>query len=133
MCDNFDKYRFLDSRVHFHHGLFKNTLPQFRDAETQKARQIAVLRIDCNYYDSHQDALYYLYPMVPVGGVVIFDDVLHSPEAMNAWIHFKMDHGLPEDLIQIDHFSAWFRKTIAIGIDFSRFKPPRDAYLKRFF
>ena len=40
---------------------------------------IAVLRIDGNFYDSYQDAMYYLYEYVPVGGFVIFDDYFTHP------------------------------------------------------
>lgn len=44
-----------------------------------------MLRIDGNFYDSYQDALYYLYPLVPVGGWVIFDDISALPFAK--WLY----------------------------------------------
>lgn len=117
---NFDKYQVFDDHVHFYKGLFKDTVPSFQG-------QLAVLRIDSNFYDSYQDALYYLYPKVPVGGIVIFDDVMSHAAVMQCWKDFKNDQGLPEDLTRIDHHSAWFRKTVAIDVDFKHFKPPRDA------
>jgi hypothetical protein len=54
--------------VHLEKGLFKDTLPAWKEKDIQ----IAVLRIDGNFYDSYQDAMYYLYEKVPVGGLVIF-------------------------------------------------------------
>jgi len=117
---NFDKYQVLDDHVHFYKGMFKETVPSFQG-------QLAVLRIDSSFYDSYQDALYYLYPKVPVGGIVIFDDVFHVKAVLQCWQDFKHDQGLPEELTKIDHQSAWFRKTVAIDVDFKHFKPPRDA------
>jgi O-methyltransferase len=67
---NFAKYGLYDDRVKFFKGLFKDTVPAFRQQHNES--KIAVLRIDGNFYDSYQDALYYLYELVPVGGYVIF-------------------------------------------------------------
>ena len=64
--------------------------------------KLAVLRVDGNFHDSYQDALYYLYGFVPVGGFVIFDDVFSHKGAMQAWNEFNKDHGLPEELTRID-------------------------------
>ena len=41
--------------------------------------RLAILRLDCNHYEDHLDALYFLYSFVPVGGYVIFDDVFAGP------------------------------------------------------
>ena len=44
----------------------------------------------------------YGYEKVPVGGIVIFDDVFSHPPVMSAWVDFKSDQGLPETLNRID-------------------------------
>ena len=119
---NFDKYQVLDDNVHFYKGLFKDTVSIFQG-------QLAVLRIDSNFYDSYQEVLYYLYPKVPVGGIVIFDDILTHRAVMQCWNDFKTDQGLPEDLTPIDDDATWFQTTVAIDVDFKQFKPPRDANL----
>lgn len=69
---------------------------------------------------------------MPVGGYVIFDDVLDvgHDEVMQCWVDFKADNNLPEKLIQIDYSSAYFRKTVAISIDRTHMKPPRDSNLQ---
>jgi len=124
---NFEKYGVLDDGVQFHKGLFKDTLPAFIASDPQQ--QVAVLRIDGNFYDSYQDALYSLYPMVPVGGIVIFDDVGEDGTPMRAWLDFKSDNGLPEKLSKIDHSGRWFRKEKDTKIDPQKRRPPRDANL----
>lgn len=124
---NFQKYGVLDDNVQFHKGLFKDTLPVFVASNPQQ--QISVLRIDGNFYDSYQDALYNLYPMVPVGGIVIFDDVFADPIAMDSWHDFKSDNGLLETLHVIDSCSAWFRKEADVKIDPKKQRAPRDANL----
>lgn len=122
---NFAKYALLDERVIFHKGVFKDSVPSFNKANP--GMQLAVLRIDGNFYDSYQDALYFLYGFVPVGGFVIFDDIRSHPAVQNCWNDFKKDQGLPEELTIIDDHSAYFRKTVHVQIQFSYFKPPRDV------
>mmetsp|Transcript_7093 Transcript_7093/g.43876 ORF Transcript_7093/g.43876 Transcript_7093/m.43876 type:complete len:336 (-) Transcript_7093:5493-6500(-) len=124
---NFFKYGLLDSGVTFIRGLFKDSLPHFKDRYPET--RIAVLRIDSNFYDSYQDALYYLYELVPTGGFVIFDDVMSHAAVMRCWQDFKKEQGLPEELEQIDDHSAFFRKTKQIRVNFSYFRQPQDANL----
>lgn len=70
---NFDKYRLMDDRVKVVKGLFKDSVPKF--AADNPYIRIAVLRLDSNFYDSHQDCFYYLYEKLQVGGYLIMDDV----------------------------------------------------------
>jgi hypothetical protein len=70
---NFQKYGLLDDRVKLVKGLFKDSVPRF--AAQNPDIQIAVLRLDSNFYDSHQDCFYHLYEKLAVGGYLIMDDV----------------------------------------------------------
>lgn len=88
-----------------------------------------MLRIDGNFYDSYQDAMYYLYEYVPVGGFVIFDDYFTHPPAQRFWADWKRDQGAPEELTRIDHHSGYFRKTMEVQVDMARMHPPQDANL----
>ena len=99
-------YRLTRPKVFFYRGLFQTTLPPFYAKHKDSGLQLAVLRVDGNFHDSYQDALYNLYGFVPVGGYVIFDDVFSHAGAMQAWKEFKEDHGLPEELTQIDQHSG---------------------------
>lgn len=110
---NFDKYGLADDKVVYVKGFFKDSLPTFLDQFPET--QIAILRIDANYYDSYEDAMMHLYPKVPIGGIIIFDEVRFT--AVMWWfVTFRQTHGLPEELIHIDHYSAWFRKTVDVPL-----------------
>jgi O-methyltransferase len=128
--DTFAQHDLLDDHVHFVKGMFNDTLPSFME-EQHQGRPIAVLRIDGNFYDSYQDAMYHLYEAVPVGGIVIFDDVFSHKAVMWFWDDFRADQGLKEELVRIDYHSGWFRKAKAVTVDWSKFKRPRDANIQQ--
>lgn len=50
-------------------GWFKDTLPNY-----EFKNEIAVLRLDGDWYESTMDCLKYLYPLVAKGGLIILDD-----------------------------------------------------------
>lgn len=54
---------------HIVKGWFNETLP---DASIEK--EIAILRLDADWYESTMDCLTHLFPKVAHGGIVIFDD-----------------------------------------------------------
>lgn len=118
----FKLFGMLDHNVKFVKGMFKDTVPEW-----QKGTPIAVLRVDGNFYDSYADVLYSMYEDVPVGGIVIFDDVISHPHVMRCWTDFKRDQNLKEDLVRIDKVSAWFRKIEDVKVDQSKRLPPQDA------
>ncbi len=118
---NFEKYGLLQN-VFFHKGLFHDVLPGL----TGTLKSICIMRVDGNFYSSYEDAFYYLYEAVPIGGAVIFDDIFSHAEVKKFWHDFSTDYKLSEKLIQIDLHSAWFVKTKNVTIDFNlkRSKPP---------
>ncbi len=65
---NFARYGLLDEQVVFLKGWFADTLPQ------ADIRQIAVLRLDGDLYESTIDALTHLYDKVSEGGSITIDD-----------------------------------------------------------
>ena len=50
-------------------GWFKNTLPA-----TDIDAPVAILRLDCDWYDSTMDCMSHLYPKVADGGLILMDD-----------------------------------------------------------
>jgi len=62
-------------------GWFDKTLPTFKPQEP-----IAVLRLDGDWYDSTLVCLQHLYPMVPVGGLIIIDDY-HTWDGCTRAVH----------------------------------------------
>jgi O-methyltransferase len=57
-----------DNLLAYHPGWFFDTLPN------SGIKQIALLRLDADLYESTRDCLKWLYPLVPRGGIVIVDD-----------------------------------------------------------
>jgi O-methyltransferase len=55
-------------RIHYHVGKVEDTIP------AQAPEQIALLRLDTDWYESTRHELEHLYARVPAGGVLIFDD-----------------------------------------------------------
>jgi O-methyltransferase len=55
-------------RIHYHPGLVEDTIP------AGAPEQIALLRLDTDWYASTKHELQHLYDRVPSGGVVIIDD-----------------------------------------------------------
>jgi hypothetical protein len=60
-----------ESRIHFIKGPVEQTLPERAPA------QIALLRLDTDWFESTQHELIHLYPRVTQGGVLIIDDYGH--------------------------------------------------------
>lgn len=120
---NFELFDVRDDHVHFEKGLFKDTVPAWKI----ESKPIAVLRVDGNFYDSYQDAMYHMYESVSVGGIVIFDDVMSHAPVQAFWLDFKKDQGVPEVLNRIDRHSAWFRKVHDVKLNYFKMHPPKDA------
>jgi hypothetical protein len=121
---NFEKYNATNA-VEFHKGLFNATTPGVARRMRVSGERIAVLRIDGNFYKSYEDAMYDLYPLVSIGGIVIFDDVMSHAPVMRFWKDFQKDYALTETLNRIDVHSAWFRKARGVTLDPARKRPHR--------
>ncbi len=66
----FRKNNFPEDRIEFVKGWFENTVPVTK----KKIQQIAVLRIDADWYESTKCCLENLYDKVTSGGYIIVDD-----------------------------------------------------------
>lgn len=62
------------SLLAFHAGPFEKTLPRAWTYDPLPVTKIAILRVDCDLYESTKLVLEHLYPLVVPGGWVIFDD-----------------------------------------------------------
>lgn len=100
---NFAKYNLLDSQVRFLKGWFKDTLP---DAPI---KQIAILRLDGDMYESTMDALNALYHKLSPGGYVIVDDY-HIDSCRAAITDFRTSHAITETIIKIDDSGSYWQK-----------------------
>jgi hypothetical protein len=66
------------ARIHFIPGRVEETVPH------QAPSQIALLRLDTDWYESTRHELVHLYPRLVLGGVVIIDDYGHLEGARKA-------------------------------------------------
>jgi O-methyltransferase len=69
---NFKQLNLLTPTVQFHQGWFAATVPAFATANPDT--QIAILRLDGDWYESTKVCLENLYPLVAPKGVIIIDD-----------------------------------------------------------
>ena len=100
----FNKFGFDREKVHLVKGWFQDTLPEYRG----KVGDIAVLRIDGDWYESTKCCLENLYEQVVDGGYVIIDDyaLVGCRKAVD---EFFTDKDYPEVVLD-SRGGGWFRK-----------------------
>jgi O-methyltransferase len=81
------------AHLHFIQGRVEETLPDRAPAE------IALLRLDTDYYESTRQELTHLYPRLVPGGVIIIDDYGHFQGARKATDEYFADHRILLDRI----------------------------------
>jgi O-methyltransferase len=84
-------------RVHFVRGTVEETLPEQAPAE------IALLRLDTDWYESTRHELVHLYPRLVDGGVLIIDDYGHWKGARRAVDEYFGSEADPLLLSRIDY------------------------------
>jgi hypothetical protein len=101
---NIEAYGMLDEQVKLLKGWFKDTLPN------SPIKDVAVLRVDGDYYESTRDALVSLYDRVSIGGYIIIDDY-----GEDSWTYcrkavdeFRQERGIDDAMVCVDdHCSFW--------------------------
>lgn len=84
-------------RLHFVAGKVEDTLPSHAPA------QIALLRLDTDWYESTRHELRHLYPRLSIGGVLIIDDYGHWAGARAAVDEYFAEHRIRMLLNRIDY------------------------------
>jgi O-methyltransferase len=85
------------ARIHLVKGRVEDTIPDVAPVE------IALLRLDTDWYESTRHELVHLYPRLAVGGVLILDDYGHWQGARRAVDEYFAEHDVPMLLNRIDH------------------------------
>jgi len=101
---NFTAYGLLDDQVEFLPGWFRDSLP---DAPI---KEIALLRLDSDLFESTMDTLVNLYPKVSVGGYVVIDDYV-IPACREAVHRFRDAEHIEDELVTIDESSVYWRRS----------------------
>jgi len=86
-----------ESELIFVRGKVEDTIP------SQAPAQIALLRLDTDWYESTYHELVHLYPRLSVGGVLIVDDYGHWEGARKAVDRYIEEKGLKLLLHRIDY------------------------------
>ena len=84
-------------RISFVKGRVEETIPK------QAPAQIALLRLDTDWYESTYHELLHLYPRLSPGGVLIIDDYGHWAGAKKAVDEYFAEHNLHPLLHRIDY------------------------------
>jgi hypothetical protein len=85
-----------EQRIHFVEGLVEETLPATAPEE------IALLRLDTDWYQSTKHELEQLYPRLAPGGVLILDDYGHWQGARRAVVEYFAEHRITLLLNRVD-------------------------------
>ena len=101
---NFEAYGLLDNQVRFLKGWFKDTLL------SAPIKQLALIRLDGDLYESTFDALSALYPSLSAGGYVIIDDYGAMEACHQAVDDYRERHGIEEQIVPIDWAGAFWKR-----------------------
>jgi predicted O-methyltransferase YrrM len=86
-----------ESKIHFVAGRVEDTLPALAPSE------IALLRLDTDWYESTRHELVHLFPRLSRGGVLIIDDYGHWAGAREATDEFFRERGIRILLDRVDY------------------------------
>ncbi|OGJ87022.1 MAG: macrocin O-methyltransferase [Candidatus Raymondbacteria bacterium RifOxyA12_full_50_37] len=100
---NIEKYGMLDDQVKFLKGWFTDTLPG------APIKNLAVLRLDGDMYESTMDGLINLYPKVSKGGFIIVDDY-GIAECQKAIDDYRKQNSVNDTIVKIDASSVYWRR-----------------------
>ncbi|MGB7270506.1 MAG: TylF/MycF/NovP-related O-methyltransferase [Albidovulum sp.] len=101
---NFERFGLLDDQVVFLKGWFRDTMKDV------PSKQIAILRLDGDMYESTIDPLEHLYDRIPKGGWIIVDDYRVVPAAKAAVHDFLDARSLKPVIEEIDGVGVCFIK-----------------------
>jgi O-methyltransferase len=94
--------------VYFYKGWFQFTIPKYKN----KVRQIAILRLDADWYESTKTCLNEFYNQVIPGGFVILDDYENWPGSKRALDEFFKKRKISPKVIKIDSAGIYFKKDL---------------------
>jgi 2-polyprenyl-3-methyl-5-hydroxy-6-metoxy-1,4-benzoquinol methylase len=100
---NFESYGLLDEQVKFLKGWFKDSLRR------APVRQLALLRLDADMYESTIQILEAMYWRVSPGGFVIVDDYILAG-CREAVHDFRDQHNIQSQLMKVDGTATYWRK-----------------------
>ena len=98
------------NKIKYIKGKVEQTLPQ------QRPEQIALLRLDTDWYESTRCELEYLFPLLAPGGVLIVDDYGHWNGCREAVDEYFLNYKIPMLLNRIDYTGRIGVKTVTTAV-----------------
>lgn len=98
---------FIRERVTFVKGFFADTVHDYA------GRDIALLHLDCDLYQSYKDCLTALYPRVAVGGIVAFDEYQSTGRYRGARQAIDEYFGGTVEIIAAAHLDRYYVRKLA--------------------
>lgn len=102
----FDKFKLDQQKFHLVKGWFNDTIPVHENS----IDKIALLHLDCDWYESVKFCLEHLYDKVVDGGVIFIDDYGYWKGCKKAVDEFIANRNLNVDIVKIDYTGVYFRK-----------------------
>jgi O-methyltransferase len=102
--ENFARYDLLDDQVRFLPGWFRDTL------HSAPIKQLSLIRLDGDMYESTIIALESLYPKLSKGGFLIVDDYGAVPACRQAVQDFRQSRQICDEMIRIDWTGVYWRR-----------------------
>jgi O-methyltransferase len=102
--NNFKKYGLLDDKVKFLKGWFKDTLP------TAPIKQLSLIRLDGDMYESTMDGITNLYPKLAKGGFLLVDDFGGLEGCRKAIMDYRAANNITEEIKTVDWTGVYWRK-----------------------
>lgn len=96
------RFGLLDDKIKFVPGFFADTL------KSLAGERFAVMRLDSDSYDSVEESLVYLYPLLSSGGTIIIDD-WHLVGCKAAVLNYRSRHGITEEIIAHEGNAYWVK------------------------
>ena len=94
---NMESTGYATDLVHYVKGKVEDTIPQHAPS------QIAILRLDTDWYESTRHELEQLYPRLNIGGVLIIDDYGHWAGCRQAVDEYFKNRKIPLLLSRVDY------------------------------
>ncbi len=116
--DAFARYNLLDEQVQFHQGFFRYSLPKLRKDLLIENRQISLLRMDGDMYESTMDILFNLADLLAPSACIIVDD-WGIDVCQKAMKDFFATHKLEPKIVSIDGDAVYFCLDKPISLEHS--------------
>jgi len=94
---NLESTGYPGERIHFVEGKVEDTIP------ATLPKQVALLRLDTDWYESTRHELHHLYPLLSRHGILVIDDYGHWVGARQAVDEYFAAQGRPTFLHRVDY------------------------------